>query len=738
MPVVDGKLVLSRDAVSFEALIESVPDHNTAHQSGGADEIKLDTLGAPTDITTLNASTAKHGLCPKGTGTGTKYLKDDLTWDTPAGTGGVTFGTTAGTACEGNDSRLSDARTPSLHAVSHKGTGSDSIKLDELDAPDDITDLNVSTTAHGLCPKLSGSTAQFFRGDGVFAAVTGASGGGAGLGTTIGMEGSGADYICDGTADNVQFQQVLNAVAPGGIIIVLPGTYRFTSQVTGYISCTMVAAGKVVINLATGSSNTPVLVFSGDVITSQALTAKGTRGLRAVTLASASGVQAGDLILVHNDEYWCPTDTNYGIGGTDLEQRKGELYEVYSVSGNIVTLTQSLLRDYETADNSRAEIYRPIEVHLEGIEFIGNGDTADVAGVQFTYCKNSSFEKCKLTKHGRRTLIIFTCYNVVVDDCYIAASIKAGTGYGISLVDGTAFVKIVNSRIENCRHCIAGNSTGVALNRGIVISNSTFVGATITDANVIDAHPMCIDYTIDGNTFYPYAGYYAFYDGAFNSVFSNNYVEGGGGVKRRGTMTGTSCVVEGNTVCNTGGCALYNAPSTRHASCLTIKGNNVYNSAAGIMLYDAIFERISITGNTFDTLSDTAINITLAASSTVPLSASITGNTIKNGQKNGIYLKRTAVDDIFDANVTGNTLINMGQETAATYNGIFLVDITGASVNGNIIKNYTGSLSKGIAESELVNGCDYNNIVNNIIKGASTAISTVGANDVITPNMTIP
>ena len=156
------------------------------------------------------------------------------------------------------------------------------------------------------------------------------------------------------------------------------------------------------------------------------------------------------------------------------------------------------------------------------------------------------------------------------------------------------------------------------------------------------------------------------------------------------------------------------------------------------MLYDAIFERISITGNTFDTLSDTAINITLAASSTVPLSASITGNTIKNGQKNGIYLKRTAVDDIFDANVTGNTLINMGQETAATYNGIFLVDITGASVNGNIIKNYTGSLSKGIAESELVNGCDYNNIVNNIIKGASTAISTVGANDVITPNMTIP
>lgn len=39
------------------------------------------------DITTNNVSTSKHGFCPKGTNTGTKFLRDDGSWETPAGGG---------------------------------------------------------------------------------------------------------------------------------------------------------------------------------------------------------------------------------------------------------------------------------------------------------------------------------------------------------------------------------------------------------------------------------------------------------------------------------------------------------------------------------------------------------------------------------------------------------------------------------------------------------------------------
>ena len=39
------------------------------------------------------------------------------------------------------------------------------IKLDDFASPDDNTDLNATTSAHGLCPKGSGSAAEFLRGD---------------------------------------------------------------------------------------------------------------------------------------------------------------------------------------------------------------------------------------------------------------------------------------------------------------------------------------------------------------------------------------------------------------------------------------------------------------------------------------------------------------------------------------------------------------------------------------------
>ena len=43
------------------------------------------------------------------------------------------------------------------------------IKLDDFATPDDNTDLNATTTYHGLLPKLSNNTRQFMRGDGSWA-----------------------------------------------------------------------------------------------------------------------------------------------------------------------------------------------------------------------------------------------------------------------------------------------------------------------------------------------------------------------------------------------------------------------------------------------------------------------------------------------------------------------------------------------------------------------------------------
>ena len=74
---------------------------------------------------------------------------------TLGGAAALNVGTTEGTVAAGNDSRFTDARTPTAHATSHKSGGTDAIKLDELAAPTDVTTLNASTTAHGLAPKAT-------------------------------------------------------------------------------------------------------------------------------------------------------------------------------------------------------------------------------------------------------------------------------------------------------------------------------------------------------------------------------------------------------------------------------------------------------------------------------------------------------------------------------------------------------------------------------------------------------
>ena len=54
------------------------------------------------------------------------------------------------------------------HHTTHESGGSDAIKLDDLSAPDDNTDLNVSTSKHGLCPKAPNDAFQALLGNGAW------------------------------------------------------------------------------------------------------------------------------------------------------------------------------------------------------------------------------------------------------------------------------------------------------------------------------------------------------------------------------------------------------------------------------------------------------------------------------------------------------------------------------------------------------------------------------------------
>jgi hypothetical protein len=65
---------------------------------------------------------------------------------------------------------------PPAHKTSHQSAGSDAIKLDDLAAPDDNTDLDVATTKHGLTPKLPNDVTKFLDGLGAWSVPAGSGG----------------------------------------------------------------------------------------------------------------------------------------------------------------------------------------------------------------------------------------------------------------------------------------------------------------------------------------------------------------------------------------------------------------------------------------------------------------------------------------------------------------------------------------------------------------------------------
>jgi len=159
--------------------------HATTHEPGGSDTMAVDAAGATGSLRTLGTSStsacAGNDSRLSDARTPTAHASthnagggDAMAIDAVAGTGSLrTLGTSSTAACAGNDSRLSDARTPTVHATSHKDGGTDHIHIDEFAAASDNTNLNATTSAHGLLPKLGGGTTNYLRADGTWAAPPG-------------------------------------------------------------------------------------------------------------------------------------------------------------------------------------------------------------------------------------------------------------------------------------------------------------------------------------------------------------------------------------------------------------------------------------------------------------------------------------------------------------------------------------------------------------------------------------
>jgi len=116
---------LSTGAIEMFAVVTVTGLHAVNHQNGGSDEINL--AGMSGELATLQPPKLHAAAHQPGAG-------DEV-----------------------------------IHAAAHQSGGGDAIKLDNLAAPEDNTDLDATTGLHGLLPKLGSGTVNYFRADGTWA-----------------------------------------------------------------------------------------------------------------------------------------------------------------------------------------------------------------------------------------------------------------------------------------------------------------------------------------------------------------------------------------------------------------------------------------------------------------------------------------------------------------------------------------------------------------------------------------
>jgi hypothetical protein len=490
-------------------------------------------------------------------------------------------------------------------------------------------------------------------------------------------------------------QAALDYSKSGDTITIRKGDYYITKGISQKNkSLNIVGEGKVTLYIQTSNKEYNDIYFGGSLITSGTLNNNAKKGLSQVVLTDVSKVHKDDLIKIWKNVPWCPLDypDNYP------NQMTGEIYTVKSVSGNVVTLNQPILRDYNLSETIKVEVYRPVEINIKNIRLEDTGETMSHHGLAMQYCKDSSVTNSWFNNCGFGAICLYSCFNVSINNNEIYNSLLPNSGYGVNVASGTAFVNIEHNHIENCRHAITGNSAELkSLNRDVFIADNTLIGANITGSNVIDSHADTIDFVVTKNKIYPQITsetlyyctfleyrspqelpfFFAFSDGTQQSTFSNNEIFGGyGGIFTRGAVSKGVHVYENNTFNDMLGNMYEGGNGTDDT--LIIRNNTQNSGMRGIIFpFYGGFKNILISKNTFSNLSYQGVYQKFLMDG---VNLDISKNTFENLGREGIYIDGNSLKN-GTVKIQKNILINVNTSNSST--GITVKNVQNPEITVN-------------------------------------------------------
>ena len=468
---------------------------------------------------------------------------------------------------------------------------------------------------------------------------------------TIGT--SNADYITDGTADDVQFQAAFDAIntAGGGTLYIKKGTYNLAAEVTVYGNTKVIGDEGAVINAVgvkpvsglryafktTNSAGKENITFQnvkiiGDYTDGTVSTFATTPAVGGILINNTSGV------LIENCEFErCWNDVVTGISSTS--------YDATLAQDNTKKVLFMNNRSINTLGGFQC--YSTTEVTWDGNFFENFGDDA-IAYLTINHTESKAIITNNHFKNGRPQ----------------NSNGVFGVGIGIKL-DGSATpgnisdIIITNNTFESCHEGIWANTSINYLIKNNTFRNTRRNAIKLSDSaneGIVEGNILIANNTENSASYAP-----VYINGSNNIKVINNYIEGGNLTNERAIRTGGT------------------------SSDIEIKGNTIRNSG-GVLFDVAATTNLSITDNTITASSNTA-RFMLASTITAPF-------TFARNQITGAV---TASQSIY---ISGTPILNILQNELYAVNNQLLLDastITRLIFQGNIFRNFTGNTTDGHA-----------------------------------------
>jgi len=557
---------------------------------------------------------------------------------------------------------------------------------------------------------------------------------------TVGVTGSGADYECDGTADDVQFQAALDAinVLGGGELRVRKGTYTCSSVVNLYSNITLSIENGAVIQQRTANTHLFQAIGSlGSELINIHIIGPGS----ILKSMAGSGYAVSDVLAITGGD-GAATATVTSISSA------GVIYAATGTGGSNYVNSSAVATTGGTGtgalvNTTTVGVIQSIAIHTAVINYatVSYGGTGYTAGDTITISGGSGTATATVASVSSGVVTGLTL--VGGGTSYVSSSagvaVTGGTGTGL-LIDTTVIGAVqsvtINTGINNAvrfeyvnnssiqgieagraqssciylyhsnynmvRDCIIHDSTlhlmTVKASSHNVIANNLFYNEVGTPGagQGLYLYDGSSDYNlVDGNYLHDIVESGIRIEGSYNKV-CNNHVQGCGRAGLYQAVYGSTLPAGGNQKNNiiNNTFSDCNRQNNGHAHVWiqhrdsVVQGNNIYGGGS----YDSVSDGIIVNALGVVVHGNNIRQVCTGIKIAYP-NATIAGNNVQQCYNNGIEFKAAASGSNYNLNCRYNTVSNNivkdnGLATVSTYSGI-RVGASGASTvcSYNIIAN---------------------------------------------------